>query len=85
MTTEFGWPTVAEAKRDAWIDDLYREATANIAWLIGCSADTAKSLYGHLVKAEAEAIKRAAEDEDFAYEWQVLQDQRVQRRGGITQ
>ena len=78
-------PTKAEADRDAWLDDIYKEAVANISWLLGINAHTAKQLYGHLVEAEAEAIQRAAEDEDYAYEWQELEKIRQARRGGVTQ
>ncbi len=78
-------PTKAEADRDVWLDGIMREATSNIAWLIGCSADTATNLYGHLVKAEAEAIQRAAEDEDFRFSWDQAEMLRQQRRGGVTQ
>ena len=69
-------PTKAEADRDAWLDDIYREAKANIAFLIGINTALAVSLYGHLVEAEAEAIERAAQDEDYGYEWDRLQEER---------
>ena len=78
-------PTKAEADRGDWIDSIRREAEANIAWLIGCSGDTAQNLYGHLVKAEYKAIRRAAEDEDYRFWWDQAELLRRQRRGGVTQ
>jgi hypothetical protein len=78
-------PTAAELKQEEWLDRIYREAGANIAWLIGCSVHTAKELYGHLVEAEADALQRAAADEDYRYAWDQLEKIRRQRRGGITQ
>ncbi len=78
-------PTKAEADRDVWLDGITREATSNIAWLVGCSGDTATNLYGHLVKAEADAIQRAAEDEDYRFWWDQAELLRRQRRGGVTQ
>jgi hypothetical protein len=78
-------PTAAELKQEEWLDGIYREATSRIAWLIGCSAVTAKNLYSHLVEAEADALQRAAADEDYRFWWDQAETLRRQRRGGVTQ